>query len=192
MRQWNFRLPVSAALIATAVIVAGAQTMAPPPAPTAGVPAPTAVPSTQGFVTRAAVSDLFEISSSRLAEERSPNPQIREFAARMIHDHGQTTAELRAIVARQPGLRLPPALDAMHRGMIEQLRTVGPRQFISLYAQQQIQGHEDAVALFAGYAMHGSDPPLVRFARETLPVIQHHLMMARRLPSGNGMTAQGR
>ena len=109
----------------------------------------------------------------------------------MIRDHSRTTAALKAIAAQSPGLRPPEKMDAAHRGMLEQLHGVAKRDLNSLYASLQVQGHEDAVALFSNYAAHGSNGKLRRFARKTLPALQHHLDMARQLPAGNGLTARG-
>src|SRR5712671_1200211 len=72
-------------------------------------------PSTQDFVTKAAVGDMFEIESSKLAEERA-DPAGKTFAARMIKDHTETTTELKALVSSgQVKASLPSGLDRSHQ-----------------------------------------------------------------------------
>ena len=46
----------------------------------------------------------------------------------------------------------------------------------------QLQGHQQAVALFQNYAQNGSDPELKTIAQQTLPTLQQHLQMAQKLP----------
>lgn len=46
------------------------------------------------FRTMAMQSDAFEMTTSRLALERSRNPAVRSYAQRMISDHGQTSQAL--------------------------------------------------------------------------------------------------
>jgi predicted outer membrane protein len=46
------------------------------------------------FRTMAAQGDAFEIAASRLALEKSRNPQVRSFAETMIRDHGMTSQAL--------------------------------------------------------------------------------------------------
>lgn len=48
----------------------------------------------QTYRMMAAQSDAFEIASSRLALERSRNPNVRRFAQNMIQDHGMTSQAL--------------------------------------------------------------------------------------------------
>jgi putative membrane protein len=48
-------------------------------------------PATEDFVKQAAVSDMFEIQSSKLAQERG-NAAEKSFAAIMIKDHEKTTS----------------------------------------------------------------------------------------------------
>jgi putative membrane protein len=170
------------AALSAGVLCSGALAQpAPPNPPSTGFPATNVNVTAQDFVTRAAVSDKYEIRAAKIAQQRSRDPHIARFAARMIADHGQSSAGLSDIVARRGRLALPAELDARHRGMIEQLQTVGPRHFPALYMEQQVQAHEDAVALFASYAGNGEHPRLRRFAAETLPVIRRHLEMARSL-----------
>jgi putative membrane protein len=55
-------------------------------------------PQTKDFVTIAAVSDMFEIESSKLATQRA-DALSKAFAARMSTDHTQTSNELKLLVS---------------------------------------------------------------------------------------------
>src|SRR4051812_19846319 len=54
-------------------------------------------PTTPDFVKEVAISDMFELQSNKLAEERG-NAQEKTFAATMIKDHTKTSDELKALV----------------------------------------------------------------------------------------------
>src|SRR5829696_3413061 len=132
-----------AALMAAFATPAAAQSVA-------VVPAPLLVPMTaEGFRAMALQSDAFEISSSQLALEQSRNPAIRSFARQMIQDHSMTTQALGGPVGVAVG---QVALDARHAGMLNQLAPVRGRAFDAAYAQMQVMGHQEAVAMFAAYA----------------------------------------
>jgi predicted outer membrane protein len=73
-------------------------------------------------------------------------------------------------------------IDARHADMLNQLASVSGRRFDRLYGRMQVAAHQEAVALFAAYAQTGTDPALRAFAQSALPALEHHLMMARRLP----------
>ncbi len=161
---------------ATTQQVASAQmVVAPAPGTVAVAPAvPTPV-----FRQMAMISDTFEIESSRLALSRSLNPAVRRFAQRMIVDHTATAQAMMGGVPLTPGMALP--LDARHAALLAQLQSVSGRQFDRLYATMQLQAHQEAVGLFQSYAVAGSDPAWVNFARQSLPILQQHLAMAARL-----------
>src|SRR3954470_9399105 len=54
-------------------------------------------PTTPDFVKEVAISDMFELQSNKLAEERG-NAAEKTFAAMMIKDHTKTSDELKALV----------------------------------------------------------------------------------------------
>ncbi|MCD2325211.1 DUF4142 domain-containing protein [Sphingomonas sp. IC-56] len=138
--------------------------------------------SAPGYMSMAASSDLFEIESSRLALQRSQNPQVRQFAQMMIDHHTRTTADLMA-VARQTGMNppppqmLPPHMDAMAR-----LQSAGPMDFDAAYKREQIAAHQQALMLHQNYASQGDMEPFRMAASRTVPIIQSHLDQAQMLP----------
>ncbi len=139
-------------------------------------------PSTQDFVTEAAVSDMFEIQSSRLALQKAGDQGTKDFAQTMITDHGKTSAELEALVASgATKANLPTALDSSHQSMLDKLKSLNDGDFTKQYHDDQAQGHEDAVDLFKRYAKGGKDQKLKDWAQKTLPTLQHHLQMAQAL-----------
>ena len=179
--MWCKTILLSGVLAAALAVSSSVAQPGPPNQPSGGFPAADVNVPAQDFVARAANSDMYEIRSAELARRMSGNPQIDAFAARMIADHSKSSRELGDIVARRGRLVLPTQLDDRHRGLLEQLHMAGRRQFPALYMQQQVQAHEDAVALFSSYSRNGDHPRIRRFAEMTLPTIRGHLDMARSL-----------
>jgi putative membrane protein len=100
----------------------------------------------------------------------------------MINDHSAASAALQQSAPMLVAFSGPfSMLDPRHAGMLSQLSALSGPRFDRLYAQMQLAGHREAVALFSSYAAGGDDPRLVSFARTTLPRLRHHLAMARRL-----------
>src|SRR5215213_8260486 len=79
--------------------------------------------STQDFVTKVAISDMFEIQSSKLAEGKG-NENIRAFARQMITDHTKTTEELKGLVGKAK-VKLPSEMDTDHQQKLAQLQKAG-------------------------------------------------------------------
>jgi predicted outer membrane protein len=53
--------------------------------------------------------------------------------------------------------------------------------FDQLFAQQQVQAHEEGIALFRAYSQNGDNAQLKQFAAKGLPILERHLKMARNL-----------
>jgi putative membrane protein len=138
--------------------------------------------NTQQFVNKAAISDMFEIESSKLAQQKSDNNEIKHFAQKMVNDHTKTTNEMKPIVQKIQGMQMPSEMDVEHKSKLEQLRSASGAQFDQRYRMQQIEGHQAAVALFQDYANSGDNGELKAFAQKTLPDLRKHLQEAQALP----------
>ena len=77
-------------------------TASPGGAPSATVVTPRVHSATE-FMRMAEMSDRFEIGSSRLAEERAQNQQVKQFAQEMVRDHTQTTQKLTQLMQQMQG-----------------------------------------------------------------------------------------
>ena len=122
-------------------------------------------PTTQDFVTQAAMSDMFEIESSKLAQANAANEETKVFAARMVKDHTTTSTEM----------------DASHKSKIEKPQGLKSKGFDQQYNGEQETAHKNAVALFERYAKGGDNGDLKAFAAKHLPHLQEHLKMAEDL-----------
>jgi putative membrane protein len=140
-------------------------------------------PKTADFVKEAAISDMFEIQSSQLAQSKGGD-QTKAFAAQMVTDHQKTTDELKGLVdAGKVKATLPTQMDSAHQKMLDKLQKLNGPDFDKQYDTDQVSGHKQAVSLFERYGKGGSNPDLKDWAAKTLPTIQHHLEMARGLKS---------
>lgn len=138
-------------------------------------------PSTPDFVKQVAISDMFEIESSKLAEQKG-NAQEKSFAKQMVTDHTKTSTELKGLVSDgKVQATLPTTLDSAHQSKLDKLKNATGKDFSSDYDSYQVSAHEDAVSLFERYANGGDNAALKGWAGKTLPALKHHLEMAKEL-----------
>lgn len=141
-------------------------------------------PSTPDFVKEAAISDMFEIQSAQLAEQKS-DTSAKAFADKMIADHQKTSAELKAAIdSGKVSAALPTQLDTSHQDMLTKLQALDGDAFARQYQKDQVAAHKDAVSLFQRYSKGGDNPGLKEWAAQTLPTLQQHLTMAQKLDNG--------
>jgi putative membrane protein len=138
-------------------------------------------PKTADFVKEAAMSDMLEIESGKIAQQKG-NAQEKKFAEQMITDHTKTSSELKGMVGSS-NLKadIPSTLDSSSQSKLDKLRSAKPEDFASQYHPMQVSAHKDAVSLFERYAKGGDDPKLKEWAGKTLPALQHHLEMAQEM-----------
>lgn len=138
-------------------------------------------PSTVDFVKQVGISDMFEIRSNKLAQEKG-TAEDEAFAAQMVTDHTKTLTELKAIVSSgKAAAKVPTALDSSHQSRLDKLKGLSGGNFISSYRSMQVDAHKDAVDLFEGYARGGDNSELKSWAFKTLPALKRHLEMAQGL-----------
>jgi putative membrane protein len=141
----------------------------------------TDVTKAPNFVTLAAASDMFEIQSSKIALQRSTNPDVKKFAQMMIDAHTKTTATLKGLIAGQSDLSPPTTLPSDMQSKIDTLGNVSPADFDKTYLQDQIDGHQSVLNVMQRYAKDGDMEPLKQFAANTAPIVQQHLDKAKAL-----------
>lgn len=132
------------------------------------------------FVKMASASDLAEINTSRQASTQAASPEVRQFAAKMLADHTKSSQELAAI-ANKKKIRPAEAMEKKHEAMWRKLLNLKGPDFDRAYMKGQVMAHEAAVDLFETQSKEGQDKELKAFAKKTLPIIQHHLEMAKAL-----------
>ncbi|MBE7182530.1 MAG: DUF4142 domain-containing protein [Terriglobus roseus] len=138
-------------------------------------------PSTQDFITEAAISDMFEIQTSKLAQEKKDS-QADAFAQKMITDHTGTTDAIKAMVqSGKVKADIPASMDSSHQSKLESLKALNGAEFEKQFRTDQISGHKDAVDLYKRYANGGNNADLKAFAQKTLPTLEQHQKMADEL-----------
>jgi putative membrane protein len=132
--------------------------------------------SPASFVTKAAQDGMTEVELGKLALSKSNSNDVKQFAQRMVQDHGKANKEL-AGIAKTKRLDVPTQLDAEHQAMVKALSGKSGAAFDSTYAAHMASDHTQAIALFRATAK-SSDRDLASFASKTLPTLQEHKRMA--------------
>lgn len=136
-----------------------------------------------GFVMNAAVSDMYEIESSKMALERSKNAGVKKIAQMLITDHTASSTKLKGLVTggQVTGATIPDKMDERRQGLIDNLRGAPDAEFDNRYLDQQANAHREALILMNGYQTAGQNELLKAFAGEVKPKIQAHLDMVNQL-----------
>lgn len=132
------------------------------------------------YVPSAAMGDMYEIRAADLAIERSRNEDVKALAAMIKADHTSASNAMEAMLPQAaPEVSAPTSLDERRQGLIDNLRSAAPTDFDSVWIDQQIAAHNEALTLHRGFSEQES--PLAAHARSVVPKIEAHLREAERI-----------
>jgi putative membrane protein len=139
-------------------------------------------PTTADFVKEAASSDMFEIQSSQLAEQRATDQATKDFAARMIADHQKTTNDIKGMISSGAvKAEVPTEMIPTHAALFDKLKGLNGGDFEKQYHDDQVTAHKQAVSLYERYAKGGDNTGLKDWTGKTQPILEEHLKMAQDL-----------
>jgi putative membrane protein len=127
----------------------------------------------QTFLQQAQETNVTEIAEAKVALTHSSDVATQEFALWMIGDHSAQAAQL-ASISSQFGVSLPTAPNADDQAIITQLDTLTGSAFDQAYAQDEVQGHQQAIANFQQEILGGQNTEVTALANAGLPIIEAH------------------
>ena len=143
------------------------------------------------FYRALAEGGMTEVDLAKLAEQKTENPKIKDFAAMMVQDHSVANEKLESLAASKQ-VAMPRTLGASGMATKSKFESLDGARFDKSYIKAQVKAHEDTVALLEKEVSSGQDPDARAFAQSILPTIQHHLESARSLAAEEGVAVAGR
>lgn len=132
------------------------------------------------FAQQAMSGSATEIALARIAVTRAQSPEVRQFAQQMLNDHRQIATNIDNF-ALQRGYVVNWTITPEQQATIDRLNAVDQASFDDAYMQEMVRAHENSVAMLQAQSSGGTSTATL--ARDTLPTVEHHLMMARDIES---------
>lgn len=139
--------------------------------------------SDQDLMRDIAHANLAEIEAGKLAQSKSKNDEVKNFAQRMIDDHTKAQQELQQL-ADAKGVKLPTEPDLKHQTELKALSAMSGDTFDKAYMKQGgLSDHRSAHQLVARVQGRASDPDLKALGDKMMPTINQHMSMAQGVKS---------
>ena len=129
------------------------------------------------FLKDAIQGNYSETVLGRMIQNRGASAQVRDLGRMLVTDHGKGLAQAQAIADRlhlRIATRLTP--EARHEQVV--LRRLNGRSFDREVRRYMIEDHLKDIAQFRAQARSG-DRATSGYAAATVPVMRHHLAVAR-------------
>ena len=135
----------------------------------------------QAFLENAIQGSHAEIEGSRLALEKTKSQDVRQFAEKMIEDHGKMVDEASAL-ATTKDMTPPDGPSVMQMTEVTALKALTGGAFDAMYVNRiGVAAHETTVEMFEKASREAQDPDVKAMATKVLPKLREHLEMARAL-----------
>src|ERR1700751_4192975 len=126
------------------------------------------------FYRALAEGGMSEVDLGKLAEKKSEDSKVKDFAAMMVKDHSAANRELESL-ATSKQVPVPKTLDSSQMAVKSRLEGLSGESFDKSYIKSQLQAHEATIQLLEKEIASGHDPDAKAFAQSVLPTIRNAL-----------------
>lgn len=131
-----------------------------------------------------------EIAMSKVALEKSANPNTKKLAKTIIKDNGSANEKLRALASTRK-VAVPTELDKAQMQQLEQLKNSDKKNFDALYSQHLQQTHVESIQLFDQVAKNPrADAELRVFASQRLPLYKKQQQLLEKIAGATAKSTQ--
>ncbi len=135
----------------------------------------------QEFIKTAAAGNLAEVEMAELALKNGESAPVKEFAQRMITDHGKANKELEALAKRDNIADFKPMVSAEDQAISEKLAKLKGKEFDEAYINNAVEDHQKDVAEYSAARNRVVSEGLLDYVKTTEPIIGSHLAMAKKM-----------
>lgn len=132
------------------------------------------------FLVKSYESGIYEIQLSELAATNALDPDVKNLAVALIAGHQAIDSRI-SVIAASASFILPEAINADHQKALQDLGKLTGADFDKKYINTIISEHENAVGDYKDAYKNLSAGDTKTFAGETLPKIEDHLAMAKKV-----------
>jgi putative membrane protein len=142
------------------------------------------------FVGKAMQGSMAEVQLGQLTLQKSNNPQVKEFAQRMIDDHTKLNEQMKP-VAQQLGVTVPDQISKGDRKTMAKLQGLSGSAYDQAYIKDMVKDHKQDLTEFQMEASSGQDQTTQDAANQGSKVIAQHLQMAQQMAKDQNVPSAG-
>lgn len=141
----------------------------------------------QIFLARASEADMAEIKQSQLALDKSTDPQVKDFAQKMVSDHTALEDKMKPF-AEKYSVTPIDKVNPDHQAELDKLSALSGKAFDKEYIASMEKDHRAALVLFDNERSTSKDKDLQAAANGAYDKVTEHIKMADKLADKLGVS----
>ena len=134
----------------------------------------------KAFVKKALEGNEAEIQMGQLALQKSVDDQVKQFAQRMVDDHGKMQEQLKP-VAQQMGVKVPDGPSKGQMKKMDKMKSLSGDAFDQAYIKDMVKDHKSDSSDFKLEAQNTQNPQLKQLATDGGQTIDSHLQQIQQI-----------
>jgi len=143
--------------------------------------------ATNSFVSKAMEGDLAEVQLGQLAEQKSQSNDVKQFAQKMVSEHGQMNDKWFKPVAQQLGVSEPKGPSKKDKKEMAKLEQLSGPDFDREYINMMIKDHQQDLKEFKSEAQVAQNPSVKQVAEQGSNVISQHLQLIQQIAKNHNV-----
>jgi putative membrane protein len=131
------------------------------------------------FLQDAIQGSLAEVQMGELAQQNGGSEDVKAFGQTLVTDHSKSMDQASAL-AKSMNVEVPTEPKTEAQQEYEKLQALKGAEFDKQFAEHMVMGHQKEIEKFEEQAQDGDDE-VAQYARQTLPVLNTHLDMAKKI-----------
>jgi len=140
------------------------------------------LPAEQDFLMKVSQSNQAEVQLARLAQERTMNSDVKDYAEMLISDH-QKALERVWDLAKKYDINPPTQLTPETQQEMDTMSKLSGPELDREFANAMVQNHQKGSEMFREQLSFARNPDIKDYVDDMLPKLQHHLEEAQKLQS---------
>jgi putative membrane protein len=145
----------------------------------------------KAFVKKALEGSMAEVQMGQLALEKSSDDQVKQFAQRMVDDHGKMLDQMKP-AAQAMGVKVPdgPSKGAMKN--MDKMKALSGDAFDQAYIKDMVKDHKKDSSEFKQEAQSTQNPQLKQLVTEASQTIDSHLQQIQQIAQTKGTSQKAK
>ncbi|HTM18665.1 MAG TPA: DUF4142 domain-containing protein [Terracidiphilus sp.] len=148
--------------------------------------------SERAFISKAMEGGMAEVQLGQLAQQKSQSNDVKQFAAKMVNDHGQMGEKWLKPVAQKMGINEPSGPSKKDKKEIEKLQGLSAQDFDREYITMMVKDHQKDLKEFKDEATSAQDPTVKQIADKGSQVIEQHLQIIQQIAKAHNVDVGGK